>query len=139
MQPLPPPTGNRNSILLNACFEHLPTLLLLFSVFVGGLICVGVGVDITTLQWLSELVVFVSFCVDVAAAPVSFSGLVLAGGCVGVVLFLFLLKVALGRAFLEGTPEKEQFFAESLEGVGVFAEAGWGLMLAAARQDKYMS
>lgn len=64
-----------------------------------------------------------SFWVTLATALVSFPGLILIRGRGGVVLFLFLLEAALDRAFLEGTPEEEKFFAESLEGVGAFAEA----------------
>lgn len=125
MQPFPS-ASNRNSVLFNASLEHLPALLLFFSFFVGGILCIGVGVDIATSQWLSGLIVLVSFCVALAAGLVSFSGLVLVRGCVGAVWFLFLFKLALDRAFLKGTPEEEEFFAESLKGVGAFAKAVWG-------------
>lgn len=62
------------------------------------------------------------------AVPTSFAGQIFFRGCVVAVLFLFLLEAALGRAFLEGTPEKEKFFTESLKAVDTFAEAGWGLV-----------
>lgn len=65
-----------------------------------------------------------SFWVTLATALVSFPGLILIRGRGGVVLFLFLFEAALDRAFLEGTPEEEEFFAESFEGVDAFAEAG---------------
>lgn len=84
MQPLPP-ASSLNSIFLDASLEHLPALLLFFGVFVGGIICIGVGVDIATSQWLSGFVEFESFCVAFAAELVSFSGLVLVRGCVGAI------------------------------------------------------
>lgn len=67
-----------------------------------------------------------SLWVTLTTALVSFPGLILIRGRGGVVLFLFLflLEAALDRAFLEGTPEEEKFFAESLKGVDAFVEAG---------------
>lgn len=124
MQPLPP-ASNRNSILFDASLEHLPALLLFFSVFVGGILCIGVGVGIATSKWLSGLVVFVSFRIALAAGLVSFPGLIFVRGCIGAVWFLLLFEAALDRAFLKGTPKEEEFFAESLKGVGASAEAVW--------------
>lgn len=41
----------------------------------------------------------------------------------------FLAEAVLGRAFLKGAPKDEEFFAEDLEGMGIFAEAGCELVL----------